>query len=89
MQMAEAMPHRCTHLVNLDGLPSRRSWPDVPDHERTRLLAGEFAPGSIIGHQRRARSARPARSTSSPRGGQRMNPRLTLEWLRYLVTIGA
>src|SRR5205814_10293014 len=23
MQLAEALPHRCTHLVNLDGLPSR------------------------------------------------------------------
>src|SRR5438445_205546 len=42
MQLAEAYPHRCTHLVNLDGLPSRRSWPDVADHERTRLLAGEL-----------------------------------------------
>ena len=42
MQLADALPHRCTHLVNLDGLPSRRNWPDVPDHERRRLMAGEL-----------------------------------------------
>src|SRR5581483_7811035 len=42
MQLADALPHRCTHLVNLDGLPSRRNWPDVPDHERRRLLASEL-----------------------------------------------
>ena len=35
--------------MNLDGLPSTRSWPDVPDHERTRLLAGELRRGSTTG----------------------------------------
>ena len=34
-------------------------------------------------------SASPARSTSWPRAGRRMNPRLSEEWLRYLVTVGA
>ena len=41
MQLADAMPHRCSHLVNLDGLPSRRNWPDVADHDRARLLVAE------------------------------------------------
>ena len=89
MQMAEAMPHRCTHLVNLDGLPSRRSWPDVPDHERTRLLASELR--AWLDH--RASASTKERKTGSiddlARRRQRMNPRLTLDWLRYLVTIGA
>ena len=49
MQLADALPHRCTHLVNLDGLPSRRNWPDVPDHERHRLMAGEMQ--SWLDHQ--------------------------------------
>ena len=88
MQMAEAMPHRCTHLVNLDGLPSRRSWPDVPDHERA-LLAGELR--AWLDH--RASASSKERKTGSiddlARRRQRMNPRLTLDWLRYLVTIGA
>ena len=38
MQLAEAYPHRCTHLVNLDGLPSRRSWPDVPARSTARKV---------------------------------------------------
>lgn len=89
MQMAEAMPHRCTHLVNLDGLPSRRSWPDVADHERTRLLAGELR--SWLDH--RAAAAQKVRKTGTiddlARRRHRMNPRLSIDWLRYLVTIGA
>src|SRR5262249_8414958 len=42
MQLADAMPHRISHLVNLDGLPSKRPVPDVANHERTRMLAAEL-----------------------------------------------
>jgi pimeloyl-ACP methyl ester carboxylesterase len=89
MQMAEALPHRCTHLVNLDGLPSRRSWPDVPDHERTRLLAGEVR--AWLDHRASASAKERKTGTLDELAArrQRMNPRLTLDWLRYLVTIGA
>ncbi|MEY2452090.1 MAG: hypothetical protein QOD92_1664 [Acidimicrobiaceae bacterium] len=89
MQMAEALPHRCTHLVNLDGLPSRRSWPDVPDHERTRLLAGELR--AWLDHRASASTKERKTGTIDELAArrQRMNPRLTLDWLRYLVTIGA
>jgi pimeloyl-ACP methyl ester carboxylesterase len=89
MQMAEAMPHRCTHLVNLDGLPSRRSWPDVPDHERTRLLAGELR--AWLDHRASASSKERKTGTIDELAArrQRMNPRLSLDWLRYLVPIGA
>lgn len=89
MQLAEALPHRCTHLVNLDGLPSRRSWPDVPDHERTRLLAGELR--AWLDHRASASSKERRTGTIDDlaKRRQRMNPRLTLDWLRYLVTIGA
>jgi pimeloyl-ACP methyl ester carboxylesterase len=89
MQLAEAMPHRCTHLVNLDGLPSRRSWPDVADHERTRLLAGELR--AWLDHRASASSKERKTGTIDDLAArrQRMNPRLTLDWLRYLVPIGA
>lgn len=89
MQMAEAMPHRCTHLVNLDGLPSRRSWPDVADHERTRLLAGELR--AWLDHRASAAAKERKLGTIDELAArrQRMNPRLELDWLRYLVTIGA
>ncbi|MEY2455227.1 MAG: hypothetical protein QOK06_321 [Acidimicrobiaceae bacterium] len=89
MQLADACPHRCTHLVNLDGLPSRRNWPDVADHERTRLLSSEVA--GWLDHRRSAadKQRKPGTIDELARRRQRMNPRLSLEWLRYLVPIGA
>ena len=90
MQLAEAMPHRVSHLANLDGLPSKRLPPDIANHERTRMLAKDLE--AWLDHrrqQRRTRSAGRARSTSSPSAAARMNPRLSRDWLRYIVTIGA
>jgi pimeloyl-ACP methyl ester carboxylesterase len=89
MQLADAMPHRCTHLVNLDGLPSRRNWPDVPDHERRRLMAGELR--AWLDHHAKSsvKERRPGTIDELAARRQRMNPRLTIEWLRYLVPIGA
>ncbi|MGH9243675.1 MAG: alpha/beta fold hydrolase [Acidimicrobiales bacterium] len=88
-QIADARPFRCSHLVNLDGLPSRRAWPDVPERERTRLLAGELR--AWLDH--RAASAtkirRPDTIDGLARRRQQMNPRLPLDWLRYVVPIGA
>jgi pimeloyl-ACP methyl ester carboxylesterase len=43
LQLAEACPHRVSTIVNVDGLPSRHRAPDVADHERTKLLAGEIS----------------------------------------------
>jgi pimeloyl-ACP methyl ester carboxylesterase len=89
MQLADAMPHRCSHLVNLDGLPSRRSWPDVPDHERAKLLVEEVR--RWLDH--RAGAATKVRRPDTIEGlaerRGRMNGRLTQEWLRYLVPLGA
>jgi pimeloyl-ACP methyl ester carboxylesterase len=89
LQLADAQPHRVSHLVNLDGLPSKRSVPDVPDRERTRLLAGELA--DWLDHRRRAALAarKPGTLDELARRRGRMNPRLPVEWLRYLVTVGA
>jgi len=89
MQLAEALPHRVSMVVNLDGLPSRRPVPDIADHERTRLLADELA--AWLDHRRRARTGqrKPDTIDGLARRRQRMNPRLSLDWLRYLVTVGA
>lgn len=89
MQLADAMPHRCTHLVNLDGLPSRRNWPDVPDHERRRLLAGELRAWLDHHAASSAKARRPGTVDELASRRHRMNPRLDIEWLRYLVPIGA
>lgn len=89
LQLAEAFPHRLRRLVNLDGLPSRRSMPDVAEHERTRMLASEV--NAWLDYRRgvsdRQRQPGTIEDLAARRG--RMNSRLTPEWLQYLVTVGA
>lgn len=89
LQLAAALPHRVRKLVNIDGLPSRRSWPDVPDHQRTRMLKGEVA--AWLDHRRAAveKTRRPGTVAELAERRQKMNTRLSLDWLRYLVHIGA
>jgi pimeloyl-ACP methyl ester carboxylesterase len=88
-QLAEALPHRVKSLVSIDGLPSRRRAPDVADHERTRLLAEELT--GWLDHRRRIADLRrkPGTLDELARRRQRMNPRLSLDWLRYIASIGA
>jgi len=89
LQLADAAPHRVSHLVNLDGLPSSRGWPDVAEHLRTRMMAGELA--GWLDHRRKAAEAvrKPGTLDELAERRGRMNPRLSRQWLRYLVTIGA
>jgi pimeloyl-ACP methyl ester carboxylesterase len=89
MQLADALPHRVSHLANLDGLPSKRPVPDVPNHDRTRMLAAELE--AWLDHRRATATAvrKPGTLDELARRRARMNPRLDLDWLRYLVTIGA
>lgn len=89
LQLANAQPHRIQRLVNLDGLPSARSWPDVPDHHRSRMVSGELA--AWLDHRRAAvnKIRRPGTIEELAQRRGRMNPRLDQEWLQYLVPIGA
>ena len=89
MQLADACPHRVTHLANLDGLPSKRLWPDVADRERTRLIASELS--GWLDHRRNAagKERKPGTLDELAARRGRMNPRHPIEWLRYLVPIGA
>ncbi len=89
MQLAVALPHRVSHLVNLDGLPSRRSMPDLPDHQRTKLMAQELT--GWLEHRRTAAdgSRKPGTIEELAARRARMNPRLEPAWLEYLVTVGA
>jgi pimeloyl-ACP methyl ester carboxylesterase len=89
LHLADACPHRVSCLVNIDGLPSRQRHPDVAEHERTRLLAGELA--GWLDHRRRtaALERKPGTLEELARRRARMNPRLSLEWLRYLASVGA
>lgn len=89
LQLADACPHRVSRVVNLDGLPSARSWPDVPEHHRTRLRAEELA--AWLDHRGSAGDAirRPGTIDELAARRGRMNPRLDAGWLRYVVPIGA
>jgi pimeloyl-ACP methyl ester carboxylesterase len=90
LQLAEMFPHRVSHLVSIDGLPSPRPRPDVPNHERTRLLDSELA--DWLGHRRRSAAGaqrKPGTIEDLAKRRGRMNPRLSFDWLCYLVTRGA
>jgi pimeloyl-ACP methyl ester carboxylesterase len=89
LQLAEACPHRVSRLVNLDGLPSARSWPDVPEHHRSRLRAEELAGWLDHRAETAGKERRPGTLDELAARRGRMNERLTPEWLRYLVPIGA
>ncbi len=88
MQFADAMPHRVSKLVNLDGLPTWRPAPDIADRDRTRMLATDLS--GWLDHRRASADAvrKPGTIDELARRRGRMNPRLPIEWLRYLVTIG-
>jgi len=87
--LMHACPERFTHFANIDGVPSRRPQPDVADHERTQLLAQNLA--GWLDHRRAAadKTRRPGSLDELARRRGRMNPRLSTEWLRYLVSVGA
>ena len=87
--LCNALPHRVSALVNLDGLPSHRAMSDVADHERSRQLREEM--GAWLEHRRSLgeRERKPGTIDDLARRRGRMNSRLSEDWLRYLVTVGA
>lgn len=89
IQLADAQPFRFRSLVNIDGIPSRRPIPDVAEHERTKMLIGELT-GWLAHRAKTAGSQRnPGTIDELAQRRGRMNPRHSIEWLRYLVTVGA
>ena len=89
LDLASTLPHRVSHVVALDGVPSRRAWPDVPDHQRTRLLAGDLAAWLDVRRSTVDAMRKPGTIEELAARRGRMNPRLSRDWLRYLVTVGA
>lgn len=89
MQLAEMAPHRVSHLVNVDGLPGKgRRMVDVPEHERSRMMTAEL--GRWLEHRRSSGTSerKPGTLDDLAHRRARMNARLPIEWLRYLVTVG-
>ena len=86
--LADAHPFRFGAFANLDGIPYRRPGPDVPEHQRAGALGTELA--SWLAHRRRTAGGQRRPGTIAELAARRgmMNPRLPVEWLEYLVTVG-
>lgn len=89
MQLTEASPYRVSRMVNIDGMPSKRRMPDVPDHDQSRLLAGEIGGWLDFRHEAANATRKPGTLEDLAQRRAKMNPRLSIEWLEYLVTVGA
>lgn len=89
IQLADAEPFRFSHLVSLDGLPSRRPMSDLAEHERNRMIRTDIT--GWLDHRRTTATAERKPGTLEELASRRAkwNPRLSIEWLRYLVTVGA
>lgn len=89
VQLADAQPFRFSHLVNLDGLPSKRPMADLAGYERRRMMAGDIA--AWLDHRRRTGDLERRPGTLDELAERRAysNPRMSREWLRYLVSVGA
>lgn len=89
VQLVDAQPFRFSALVNIDGIPSKRRIPDIAEHERTKMLTGEVT--GWLDHRGRTAGAQRKPGTIDELAARRgrMNPRHSIDWLRYLVTVGA
>ena len=88
-QLAEVLPHRVRAVINLDGIPNKRGFNTQIDRSDTRALEAELS--GWLDHRRRAGhiSRRADTIDGLAERRQLMNPRLSMDWLRYLVTVGA
>lgn len=85
----QALPHRFTRFVSIDGLPFRSPHPDSAMHERKSMTADIIT--GWLDHQRSAgeRVRKPGTLEELARRRALMNPRLSHEWLCYLAVRGA
>ena len=89
MQLADSSPYLVSRMVNIDGMPTKRRMPDVPDHDQSRLLAGEVAAWLDYRHHAADAERKPGTLEDLARRRGKQNPRLSADWLQYLVTVGA
>lgn len=85
----QALPHRFTRFVSIDGLPFRSPHPDSAMHERKSMTADIIT--GWLDHQRGAgeRIRRPGTLEELAQRRALMNPRLSHQWLCYLAARGA
>ncbi|GAA5237019.1 alpha/beta hydrolase [Verticiella sediminum] len=85
----QALPHRFTKFVAIDGLPFRSPHPESAMRERKSMTAEKIT--EWLDHRQRAVHAarRPGTLEELAQRRARMNPRLSHEWLCYIATHGA
>jgi len=89
VNLAASVPHRVSSVTSIDGVPTRRPQFGIErrDSPAALLAAGEAWLDS------RLKSTTGSRATGSVEDlamrRSKMNPRLDITWLRYLVTVGA
>ena len=89
LQLCDGSPYRISKMVNIDGMPSKRRMPDVPDHDQSRMLANEIGSWLDFRHAAHESIRKPGTLEELAERRGRMNPRLSKEWLEYLVSVGA
>lgn len=85
----QALPHRFSRFVAIDGLPFRSPHPDSAMHEQKALTVERIT--GWLDHRQSTRDAirKPGTIEELAQRRARMNPRLSHEWLCYLATQGA
>ena len=89
LDLLDARPSLARAFVNLDGLPSQFSAPDINDRERRRMRRADLTSTLDRSSRRDELQRRPDTIEGLAARRAPMNPRLTREWLEYLVTVGA
>lgn len=89
LTLVSVYPDRFTHFVNIDGMPTPWPHPDVSDHEQTAMMTERLEMWLDARRQVHEQIRKPGTIEELAERRGRMNPRLAIEWLRYLVTIGA
>jgi pimeloyl-ACP methyl ester carboxylesterase len=85
----QALPHRFTRFVSIDGLPFRSPHPDSAMHERKSMTPDIITDWLDDRQSAAGRVRKPGTLEDLARRRAKMNPRLSHEWLCYLVTKGA
>ena len=89
LDLLDGRPSIARAFVNLDGLPSQFSAPDINDRERRRMRRADLAAALDRRRRRNELQRRPGTIEGLAARRAPMNPRLSREWLEYLVTVGA
>ncbi|MGT2432388.1 alpha/beta fold hydrolase [Cupriavidus basilensis] len=85
----QALPHRFARFVAIDGLPFRNPHADSAVREKKSMTAPIITRWLDTRRQSTSLQRKPGTLEELAQRRARMNPRLSLAWLRYLASLGA